>query len=495
MADVSQVQAGDRVLVGSHLITLTKEFVDLLQPGDSLVASADTGILRRIPAATSALVNNAVSSSCEAFKSLAVRSHDDITEFFAQAARLLGDDEVFEPILLANLNDVEDARRRGRSVTRLELSTKMRMEMIAAFEMWRDMTVEPFSFDSVVNHVGWRVEQWRSPLGVIGFVFEGRPNVFADATGVLRSGNTVVFRIGSDALETAAAIMDKVIRPSLFMSGLPEDSVVLIASKEHAAGWALFSDNRLSLAVARGSGEAVKELGSIARQSGVPVSLHGTGGAWMIVGEHPDTARLSAVVEHSLDRKVCNTLNVVCVPRRRASEIVPIIFSAAQRAAEKRKTASRVHCVGGAEQFLDEPSTIDVVRSHGVSPEPQISAASYDILAHEFEWEENPEFSIVIVDTLEEAVSLFNKYSPQFVVSGISESDDELELIWRRCNAPFMGNGFTRWVDGQFALQRPELGLSNWEFGRLFGRGGVLSGDSAFTVRLRAVQEDESLSR
>ena len=43
-------------------------------------------------------------------------------------------------------------------------------------------------------------------------------------------------------------------------------------------------------------------------------------------------------------------------------------------------------------------------------------------------------------------------------------------------NAPFVGNGFTRWVDGQYALNRPELGLSNWQYGRLFGRGGVLSG-------------------
>jgi glutamate-5-semialdehyde dehydrogenase len=62
-------------------------------------------------------------------------------------------------------------------------------------------------------------------------------------------------------------------------------------------------------------------------------------------------------------------------------------------------------------------------------------------------------------------------------------------------NAPFVGDGFTRWVDGQFALNRPELGLSNWEFGRLFGRGGVLSGESAFTVRLRAIQEDIDLAR
>ena len=58
-----------------------------------------------------------------------------------------------------------------------------------------------------------------------------------------------------------------------------------------------------------------------------------------------------------------------------------------------------------------------------------------------------------------------------------------------------MGNGFTRWVDGQYALDKPELGLSNWQSGRLFGRGGILSGDSAHTIRTRAIQDNPNLAR
>jgi glutamate-5-semialdehyde dehydrogenase len=58
-----------------------------------------------------------------------------------------------------------------------------------------------------------------------------------------------------------------------------------------------------------------------------------------------------------------------------------------------------------------------------------------------------------------------------------------------------VGNGFTRWVDGQYALDKPELGLSNWQGGRLFGRAGILSGDSVFTVRSRAVQQDPEIGR
>ncbi len=62
-------------------------------------------------------------------------------------------------------------------------------------------------------------------------------------------------------------------------------------------------------------------------------------------------------------------------------------------------------------------------------------------------------------------------------------------------DSPFVGNGFTRWVDGQYAFDKPELGLSNWQYGRLLGRAGVLSGDSVFTVRSRAWQTDPDLAR
>ena len=61
--------------------------------------------------------------------------------------------------------------------------------------------------------------------------------------------------------------------------------------------------------------------------------------------------------------------------------------------------------------------------------------------------------------------------------------------------APFVGNGFTRWVDGQYALDAPELGLSNWQHGRMLGRGAILSGDSVHTIRYRAIVDDHGLHR
>src|SRR5262245_62398515 len=96
-----------------------------------------------------------------------------------------------------------------------------------------------------VSHERFTVELVGAALGVVGFVFEGRPNVLADATGVLRSGNSAVFRIGADALGTARTMMELALVPSLRDAELPEHAVVLIESPEHAAGWALFSDGRV----------------------------------------------------------------------------------------------------------------------------------------------------------------------------------------------------------------------------------------------------------
>ena len=81
------------------------------------------------------------------------------------------------------------------------------------------------------------------------------------------------------------------------------------------------------------------------------------------------------------------------------------------------------------------------------------------------------------------------------MASLISADRAEHDQFYAAVDAPFVGNGFTRWVDGQYALDRPELGLSNWQHGRLLGRSGVLSGDSVFTVRTRAVQDVLDIGR
>ncbi|HAP77434.1 MAG TPA: glutamate-5-semialdehyde dehydrogenase, partial [Acidimicrobiaceae bacterium] len=292
--------AGERLLIGGDRFeVVTEELASSFRPGDRLVAVHATGQLLHIPAGEHAMVDGAVGAASAAFQQLAAASDDQITDFFDRFASFLAADASFAPVAAANAADVQSARERGRSTGRLVLDHAMRSGMIDGLRVWRDSSTRRRQKLGEIRHDGWSVEQWRDPLGVVGFVFEGRPNVFADATGVLRTGNTVVFRIGSDALRTARAIMEAAVQPALHAAGLPLGCVQLIDSAAHAAGWALFAHQGVALAVARGSGAAVAQLGAVARQHGVPASLHGTGGAWLVAAESADTERFSAAVMHS----------------------------------------------------------------------------------------------------------------------------------------------------------------------------------------------------
>ena len=89
----------------------------------------------------------------------------------------------------------------------------------------------------------------------------------------------------------------------------------------------------------------------------------------------------------------------------------------------------------------------------------------------------------MLADSLAEAAALINRYSPRFVASILSSREEAFAAFYAAVDAPYVGNSFTRWVDGQWAWLRPELGLTNWERGRLLARSGFLSGDDIFTVR------------
>jgi glutamate-5-semialdehyde dehydrogenase len=148
--------------------------------------------------------------------------------------------------------------------------------------------------------------------------------------------------------------------------------------------------------------------------------------------------------------------------------------------------------------FIPQPARTTVskvVRADGVREEPFITEIDPARLGHEWEWEESPEVTLHVVDDIDEAVRLCNEYSPHFVATLISSSSSLHDRFWSTVDTPFVGDGMSRWVDGQYALSTPELGLSNWEGGRMLGRGAILSGDSVFTVRYRATITDPNLHR
>lgn len=490
---LEKIEAGMPVLSPQgNIVRVGEELAAAFRCGDGLAVASSSGELLHIPASEKAAAVRAVTRSVEAFQQMGSVTDEQILDFYEQFATSLEDDRIWQQIEAVNLYDVERARARGRSTTRLEATAKLRRAMIDGLRVWIQAPSQRDRIVETVQHDGFRVELVGAALGVIAFVFEGRPNVLADACGVLRSGNTVVFRIGSDALETARSIMSLAVEPSLEGAGLPKGAVTLLESAAHAAGWALFLDGRLSLAVARGSGSAVEMLGSLARSVGTPVSLHGTGGAWIVAADSARPATLKDVVIRSLDRKVCNTLNTCCLVRSQAPALVSAFLQGMEEAGRRRGQNYKLHVAAGSEDAVPSQlfqKVVPIARACGNVDEPQAEPILRAELGIEWEWEDSPEVTLVLVDTIDEAIALFNEQSPQFIGALISDDQDEQQRFYERLNAPFVSNDYTRWVDGQFALHRPELGLSNWQNGRLLGRGGILSGDSIYTLRTRYVKE------
>ncbi|HET7771956.1 MAG TPA: aldehyde dehydrogenase family protein [Chloroflexota bacterium] len=497
MALLESVPRGTQLLYGGNrLVTVPDAIADAFRAGDRLTVVDSTGDVLHVPAAIYDEVAAAVSAAREAFERLTTLPDEAIDRFYDLFAARLVDESAWSRIQAANDEDVRAARQRGRSTTRLVADAKMRARMIEGLKLWRDMPSRREAVVETVPHKGWQVEQIVAGLGVIGFVFEGRPNVFADATGVLRSGNTTVMRIGRDALGTARAIAAHALRPALREAGLPEGCVVLIERAEHAAGWALFSNPGISLAVARGSGAAVAQLGAIARQHGIPASLHGTGGAWIVADETAPPDALELAVYHSLDSKKCNTLNTLCVVERAAERLMPVALAGVERRGRDLGHGHKLHVTPEAQRYVPEAlfeRPTRVQRAAGEVEEPLAETLSVDQLGVEWEWEGTPEVSLHVVPDVDAATALFNRHSPHFVASLIGTDDAAQRRFFRAIDAPFVGNGFTRWVDGQFALERPELGLSSWQFGRLFARSGILTGDGVYTIRLRATQTDPNV--
>jgi glutamate-5-semialdehyde dehydrogenase len=477
------MKSGDRIIINGKPVVVDEAIVKNFADGDALFGLSGGQILH-VDKGELSLVDASVSAAQLAFRELGGCSSDQISLFFLRFAEKLLDSKIREDLLNGNALDVQSAKERNRNTTRLVLTDQVLDGMVDALRMWQSVPQTTGRVLELVEHPGWKVQSEVAPLGVVAFVFEGRPNVFADATGVLRSGNTCVFRIGSDALGTARLMMELAIRPALDEAGLPVNSVVLLDLASHSSAWALFANRNIALAVARGSGTAVSQLGEIAQQSGTAVSLHGTGGAWMLVGNRPDVDRLSQVIEHSLDRKVCNTLNVIGIPRSISADLIPIIAKAIASAGERRDRVSIMHACSQSMPLL---AKCDVALD--------LIALQDGELSTEWEWDDVPECSVFIYEDLKQAVQSFNDHAPNFIVSLISDDKEEFDFVWRNAEAPFVGNGFTRWVDGQFALNKPELGLSNWQNGRVLGRGSILSGDSVYSVRYRADQDDVNLSR
>ena len=158
------VPRGMRLLYGGNRLTTVPDAVaDAFRPGDALVVVQASGDVLHIPGEVAAAVDGAVRRARAAF------------------AAALAADAIWDPIAAANAADVERARARGRSTTRLVADERMRAKMIEGLRLWRDLPSRRDALQETVTHDGWRVEQRHRNLAVYAVTFVREvPNVTAE---------------------------------------------------------------------------------------------------------------------------------------------------------------------------------------------------------------------------------------------------------------------------------------------------------------------------
>src|SRR5205809_5056160 len=272
-------------------------------------------------------------------------------EALAQMAHAL--EEKSAALLEANRADLERARTKGLTrafIDRLTL-TEARIEEMAAG--LRQIAALPDPVGTVVE--SWRrpngleISRVRVPLGVIGFVYEARPNVTADAAGLcVKSGNAIVLRGGSEALESNAMIA-AILAKALEKAGGPADAIQFVdtTDREAVAGLLELSD-LVDLIIPRGGEEFVRWVGEHSR---VPVLKHDRGLVHVFVDADADLEMAAAIVMNAKVQRpsVCNAMETLLVHRDIAARFLPVAAARlAEAGVELRGCAATQALVPGA---------------------------------------------------------------------------------------------------------------------------------------------------
>jgi len=239
-------------------------------------------------------------------------------------------------ILDANALDVETARSSGTGenvVDRLRLDT----DRVAAFAQGlRDVAGLPDPIGEVVRGStlanGLRMQQVRVPMGVIGMIYEGRPNVTADAAAIcLKAGSAVLLRGSSSAARSNAAIVD-VMRSALAGTGLPVDAIQLIPADDRSSATHLMQARGLvDLVIPRGGAGLIK---AVVEESTVPVIETGVGNCHVYVDADADLDMALDIVLNAKTHRtsVCNAAESLLVHKSVADAFLPRVVAALQEA-------------------------------------------------------------------------------------------------------------------------------------------------------------------
>jgi glutamate-5-semialdehyde dehydrogenase len=344
-----------------------------------------------------------------------------------------------EKILSANRKDAEAAKVKGLKAALLD---RLALDNRKIANMARCLR-EVAELDDPVGEIvktwirpnGLMIGQMRVPLGVVGIIYESRPDVTADASGIcIKSGNAVVLRGGSDAINSNVAI-GEVLRGALAETAVPVDAVQVVSSTDRSVAEEFMRMRKyVDVLIPRGGADLIR---TVVEKASIPVIETGTGNCHIYVEEDAD-----------LDRAVPIIINAKCQRPGTCN------------AAEKLLVHTSV-----AERFL--PVAIAALRAEGVEVRGCQKTAKIvqDVkLATEEDWyTEYLDFiiGVKVVKDLDEAVAHINKYGTKHSESILTASFDKaMRFIREVDSAAVYWNASTRFTDGnQFGLGA-EIGIS-----------------------------------
>lgn len=237
-------------------------------------------------------------------------------------------------LLEVNAADIEAAERNGMAaglLDRLRLTEERLTGIATQLEVLAATPEAPTEWPVHTLDTGERVFERRIPVGVIGAVFEARPNVTVDvASQVLKARSAAVLRTGSAALGSATALVERVLRPALAAAGLPEEAVQLVPLPGHAGAEALVGlPDLVPLVVVRGSGEVTRKLSVLGATAGTRVLAHADGGGVLYLDASASEEDVTRLVTDSTDRLgVCNRLNLLLIDRPVYDTLLPVAKAA-----------------------------------------------------------------------------------------------------------------------------------------------------------------------
>ena len=355
----------------------------------------------------------------------------------AMASQLL---KATEAILAANQIDMEAARGKISEVMldRLFLDQERIAGMAEGIRSLIDLP-DPIGevLDTEVLENGLEIKKVRVAMGVIGIIYESRPNVTSDAAALaIKSGNAVVLRTGKDAFHSAQAIVTA-LKAGLEEAGLNPDLLQLIQDTSRASSLAMMkAKGYLDLLIPRGGAGLIQ---AVVENAIVPVIETGTGIVHVYVDKEADFQKAVAIIENAKTSRpsVCNAMEVLLVDRAIASDFLPLV--------KERLVDDRERSV---ELRLDEQAQ-DII-SGTAAQEQDFDTEFLDYI-----------LAVKVVDGVEEAVDHIEAHSTHHSDAIVTENSETAAYFTKQVDsAAVYVNASTRFTDGgQFGLGC-EMGIS-----------------------------------